>query len=635
MAPFSLPRAKMEQPMTAIDSRTEPAIYEHIGVTARHQAPQVGIDPDRELGWMRRLLPLIRQHRRPLIIGAISGVIALVLQVAVPATARSAIDSTIAGEQSDLTRWIMILLGLGIGRFLLGLTYRYALFQLAWNVETDVRALLYDHLTTLSFSYYDRTQSGQVISRANSDIRSIQLLLAYGPLIMMSGLAFVLAFGFMLTIHVPLTLVAMTTLPMVYVSGQKLRTTVFPLTWVSQARMAELATIVDENVNGTRVVKSFAAEERQVNLLARAADHLRWANVEAIKTRAKYTPFIEALPRLGMALVLLYGGLLAIDDKVTIGTLFAFNAYVIMMQAPFRMFGFILLQAQRASASATRIYEVLDEAADIADSPTASDMRRPAGAIEFRDVHFTYPNAAMSFDQGVTPQRLPVLTGLDLSVAAGETIAIVGRTGSGKSTIARLLARFYEADQGSIAIDGHEITDVTLASLRHHVGLVFDEPFLFSTSVRDNIAYGLPNASIEDMQRAAAAAQADDFINELEHGYDTVVGERGYTLSGGQRQRIAIARTLLENPPILVLDDATSAIDVTVEAAIHDALHGLLADRTTILIAHRLSTIALADRVVLLEAGQIVASGTHSELLATEPRYVQILAEASQGEDDQ
>ncbi|MFT4988085.1 MAG: ATP-binding cassette subfamily B protein [Acidimicrobiales bacterium] len=620
--------------MAATDSRkdalasNESAVYEHIGVEARHQPPRVNIDPNRELGWMRRILPLIRQHRRPLVIGSISGVVALVLQVAVPAAARSAIDSTIASDRSDLTQWVVVLLGLGVGRFLLGLTYRYALFQLAWNVETDVRALLYDHLTTLSFSYYDRTQSGQVISRANSDIRSIQLLLAYGPLIMMSGLAFVLALGFMLTIHVPLTLVAMTTLPMVYVAGQKLRTTVFPLTWVSQARMAELATIVDENVNGTRVVKSFAAEERQVNLLARAADHLHWANVQAIKTRARYTPFIEALPRLGMALVLLYGGILAIDGKVSIGTLFAFNAYVIMMQAPFRMFGFILLQAQRASASATRIYEVLDETADIADAPDAKDLTRPAGDIEFSDVHFTYPNAAMSFDEGVTPHRLPVLTGFDLSIAAGETIAIVGRTGSGKSTVARLLARFYEADNGTIAIDGHPIDSVTLASLRHHVGLVFDEPFLFSSTVRDNIAYGLPNAPLDDIVRAATAAQAHGFITDLENGYDTVVGERGYTLSGGQRQRIAIARTLLENPPILILDDATSAIDVTVEAAIHHALHELLADRTTILIAHRLSTIALADRVVLLEAGQIVATGTHSELLATEPRYVQILAEA-------
>lgn len=628
--PNNAPRWKLQE---SSELMTATAPFEHVGVERRQKGPQAAIDPNTDLGWIRRLLPIIKHHRGPLIRGAAAGLIALVLQVAVPATVRAAIDSAITGSSSNLTRWVLILLGLGVGRFIFGLTYRYSLFQLAWSVETDLRALLYEHLTTLSFSYYDRTQSGQVISRANSDIRSIQILLAYAPLIMMSGLAFVLAFGFMLTIHVPLTLVALSMLPFVYLFGQRLRTTVFPLTWVSQARMAELATIVDENVNGTRVVKSFAAEERQVNLLARAADHLRWANVQAIRTRAHYNPFIEALPRLGMALVLLYGGILAIDGKVSIGTLFAFNAYVIMMQAPFRMFGFILLQAQRASASATRIYEVLDEPAEIHDAMDAQDMTRPAGHIRFDDVHFTYPNAAPSVDNGATPERLPVLKGLNLTITPGETVAIVGRTGSGKSTIARLLTRFYEVDSGAIAIDGVPITGVTLPSLRHNIGLVFDEPFLFSTSIHDNIAYGLPNAQRSAVESAARAAQADPFIRDLSDGYDTVVGERGYTLSGGQRQRIAIARTLLENPPILVLDDATSAIDVTVEAAIHEALHDLLEDRTTILIAHRLSTIALADRVLLLEDGRVAATGTHAELLANEPRYVQILAEADASED--
>lgn len=620
--------------------------YEPVGVTAYHRAPQATIDPDQELGWMRRLWPVIKAHKRPMVVGGLAGLVALVLQVAVPATARAAIDSAISADRSDLNRWIVVLLCLGAGRVIFGMAYRYSLFQLAWNVETDLRALLYDHLTRLSFSYYDRTQSGQVISRANSDIRSIQILLAYGPIILMSGLAFVLAFAFMLTISVPLTLVALSTMPLVYVFGQKLRTTVFPLTWVSQARMAELATIVDENINGTRVVKSFAAEERQVNLLARAADHLRWSNVEAIKTRARYNPIIESLPRLGMAMVLLYGGLLAIDGRVSIGTLFAFNAYVIMMQAPFRMFGFMLLQTQRASASATRVYEVLDEDPDIAEDPAANELERPAGNIAFTNVYFTYPNAARGGGREADPQtaseppspdaagassttqRRPVLRGLTFEIEAGETVAIVGRTGSGKSTIARLLARFYDLDSGTITIDGQPITSLTLASLRHNIGLVFDEPFLFSTSVRNNIAYGLPNAELADVVDAAKAAQAHDFISLLHDGYETVVGERGYTLSGGQRQRIAIARTLLENPPILVLDDATSAIDVTVEEAIHDALDELLDKRTTILIAHRLSTIALADRVMVLEDGQIVASGTHRELLATEPRYVQILAEA-------
>ena len=616
------------EPVAGSSALGEPSAYEPIAVEARHAPPAVSIDPDTSLGWFRRLLPIVKQHRRPLVVGAVTGVIALVLQVAVPAAARSAIDATRAADESDLNTWIVVLLILAVGRFAFGAAYRYALFQLAWGVETDLRALLYDHLTTLSFSYYDRTQSGQVISRANSDIRSIQLLLAFAPLILMSCLSFVLAFAFMLTIHVPLTLVSLSTLPLVYYFGQRLRNTVFPLTWVSQARMAELATIVDENVNGTRVVKSFAGEERQVNLLARAADHLRWANVQAIRARARYNPFIEALPRIGTAIVLLYGGLLAIDGEVTVGTLFAFNAYVIMLQAPFRMFGFVLLQSQRASASATRVYEVLDQEAEIVDAADAADLARPAGHITFSGVHFTYPSAQPGRDTGT---RLPVLSGLDLDIAAGETVAIVGRTGSGKSTVARLLARFYQPDSGSILIDDTPIDRVTLTSLRHHVGLVFDEPFLFSSSVRDNIAYGRPDADIADVVAAATAAQAHDFISELGDGYDTVVGERGYTLSGGQRQRIAIARTLLENPPILVLDDATSAIDVRVEEQIHDALDDLLQDRTTILIAHRLSTIALADRVVLLEGGRVVASGTHQDLLANEPRYVQILAEA--GED--
>ncbi len=622
------PSVTATQPDLRVDGERRGTEFEPVAVEARHHAPGATIDPETTLGWFRRLRPVIVQHRRPLVIGLVTGIVAVVIQVAVPAVARSAIDSTRAAERSELTTWVIVLLALAVGRFLFGAMYRFSLFQLAWNVETDLRALLYDHLTTLSFSYYDRTQSGEVISRANSDIRSIQVLLAFAPMIGMSIISFIVAFGFMLTIHVPLTLVALTTLPAVYLLGQKMRARVFPLTWVSQARMAELATIVDENINGTRVVKSFAAEEHQVGLLASAADRLRWVNVEAIRARAAYNPFIEALPRLGMAVVLLYGGLLAIDGEVSIGTLFAFNAYVIMLQAPFRMFGFILLQSQRASASASRIFEVLDQEAEIHDMEGATDLVAPTGRVEFRDVHFRYPTADAS---GATESmaRPAVLSGFDLTIEAGETVAIVGRTGSGKSTIARILARFYEVDSGTVSIDGQSIHDVTLTSLRHNVGLVFDEPFLFSCTVRDNIAYGRPRAPIDEVIEAATAARAHDFILALADGYDTVVGERGYTLSGGQRQRVAIARTLLENPPILVLDDATSAIDVKVEEGIHAALGSLLEGRTTILIAHRLSTIALADRVVLVEDGRIVADGTHQQLLATEPRYVQILAEAN------
>ena len=604
--------------------------FQEAGVTLRYKFPKNSIHPDKELGWMRRLLPITKSHKKPLYFGLFTGVIALILNVAVPAMARNAIDAAIATDRGALTTWAVILISVGVGRFVFGALYRYSLFRLAWGVETDLRSLLYAHLTKLSFSYFDRTQSGEVISRANSDIRSIQVLLAFGPLIGMTIISFILAFGYMMTLHVPLTLVSLITLPGVYFFGQKLRRVVFPLTWVGQARLGELATIVDENVNGIRVVKSFAAEKHQVGLLQRAAEHIKWVNVEVIKSRARYNPIIESLPRVGMALVLLYGGHLAIEQSVSIGTLFAFNAYVIMLQAPFRMFGFLLLQTQRASASAQRIFEVLDEEPTVVDSPNAAPLTDVKGSIVFDDIHFSYPIFRGNNSDDVPESAEEVLSGFNLTIDPGETVAIVGRTGSGKSTVGRLLNRFYDPTSGEILVDGKNIREVTLDSLRHQIGIVFDEPFLFSTSVAENIAYSQPNAPLKDIASAAAAAEASGFIEELSEGYATVVGERGYTLSGGQRQRIALARTLLERTPILVLDDATSAIDVEVEAKIHTALAEHLSGRTTILIAQRVSTISLADRVVLIEDGQVSAEGTHSELMANDERYVAILAEAEQ-----
>ena len=567
---------------------------------------------------MKRLMPMILAHRRTLILGVVTGVFALAAQVAVPAAGRSAVDAAIAGDRSAM--WIVaaLIAVFGVARLVFGGVYRYQLFKLGWNVETDLRAIVYEHLTRLSFAYYDRTQSGQVISRANSDIRSVQLLLAFGPLLSMNLLMFVMALGFMVYIHPWLALVALAPLPGVFWFGLKFRDQVFPLSWVSQARMADLATIVDENVSGTRVVKSFAAEERQIALLGRSAQRIQWANVEIANSRARWNPVIESLPRLGTAMVVLYGGWLAIDGVVSIGTLLAFSAYVIMLQVPFRMAGFLLMQGQRASAAAQRIYEILDEVPEITDSPDAVDLLDPQGRVDFCDVSFGY-----------SPD-IPVLDGFTLHIQPGERVAIVGSTGSGKSTVARLLDRFYDTDAGSIRIDGTDVREVTLRSLRHTVGLVLDEPFLFSASVHDNIAYGRPNATRAEVVAAAEAAQAHRFIIELADGYDTVVGERGYTLSGGQRQRIAIARTLLANPKVLVLDDATSAIDVTVEEAIHVGLRRLMADRTTIIIAHRLSTISLAERVVVLDRGRVVNSGTHAELLARDPHYVAILARSHQ-----
>ncbi len=568
----------------------------------------------RRLGWIRRVLPVVMSHKVLLFGSVATALVAMLVSVAVPAVTARAIDEALIDQTAPLSRFVWILVGLAATRFVLAACYRYGLYRMAYAIENDLRSIVFRHLTRLSFSFYDRIQSGQVISRANSDIRSVQLFLAFAPLMAISILSFLTALALMLSIDVTLTLVAVVTLPGVYVVGVSLRNRIFPLSWISQARMADVATIVDENVNGVRVVKSFAAEERQVTHLAKAAQRLQWVNVTTANVRARYTPLMENLPRLGLLGVLGYGGWLVIEGEIQLGVLVAFNAYILMMQTPFRLLGFFLMLGQRAAASADRIYEILDEVPSIVDRPGAVDLIDPAGDLELRDVRFGYADGP------------DVLDGLSLRVAPGETVALVGRTGSGKSTVARLLPRFYDVRDGAVLVDGHDVRDLTVLSLRAQVGLVLDEPFLFSVSVRDNIAYGRPDASLDEVVAAATAAQAQGFIEALPEGYDTVVGERGYTLSGGQRQRIAIARTLLVNPRILVLDDATSAIDVQVESEIHAALEALLETRTTIVIAHRLSTIALADRVVLLEGGRAVATGTHNELMATEPRYAEVLA---------
>jgi len=578
------------------------------------------VDPDPSKGWFRRLLPVIRARRATFIMVLVTGLSGLALQVSVPMVLRQAVDVAVDQRAGGLEGHVLLLVVMAAASFGLRFAYRYLLFGTACRIETDLRSQIYDHLTRLSFSFYDRVAGGEVISRANSDIRSIQLLLAFGPLAGLSAISFLMAFGFMLSIHVPLALVTVSTMPLVYVLGQRLRDQVFPLSWVTQGRMAEVAMVVDENINGTRVVKSFAAESDQIALLSMVADRLRWSATALIEARARFNPLIEALPRLGMALVLLYGGHLVIDGEIGVGSLLAFSAYVTMISVPFRMFGFVLLQAQRAAASALRIYEILDEKPAIVDRPGARPLSAPRGRVEFRNVIFRYP--------GVDDRESPaVLDGFDLVVQPGETVAIVGRTGCGKSTVARLLPRFYDVDGGAVLIDGTDVRDLSLASLRAHVSQVPDEAFLFSDTLHDNIAFGRPEAPRHEVVAAARVARADGFIGNLKHGFDEVVGERGYTLSGGQRQRISIARTVLANPAILILDDATSAVDVRTEEGIHHGLGDLLAGRTTIVIAHRLSTISLADRVVLMEDGRIVADGTHAHLLVTEPRYRAIVAQ--------
>ncbi len=509
------------------------------GVRSAYPGPRAYISRDTNLAWWRRILPIISSHRVPFVASISLSFASLIFQTLVPNLLNNAITNSLEKRAAPLHHAVIEIVVFAVLAGLSGILSRQYLFRTAYEVEADLRSLIYEHLTSLSFSFYDRVQSGQLISRANSDIRSVQMYSTFAPLILVQTSIGVLAFGFMLKIDPLLACIAMVVMPILYVVGIKMRRVLFPISWITQARLADVATIVDENVNGVRVVKSFAQEEAEINRLADAAERVSWAYITDAKIRGRWSPWVQNLPQLGLALVLAFGGIMVIHGHLSIGAILAFNAYLLMLQAPFMMLGQLVMMGQRAKASAERIFEILDETPEIVEQPGADALVDVTGALDFDHVYFGYgPDVA-------------VLKDFDLHVGAGETVALVGRTGSGKSTVARLATRFYDANEGSVRVDGRDVRDVTLASLRSNVGVVLDEPFLFSVSVRENIAYGVPAASFADIEAAARAAAAHDFISELPEGYDTVIGERGYTLSGGQRQRIAIARTLLVNPPDL------------------------------------------------------------------------------------
>ncbi len=616
------------------------ATYVPMGLTSDYKAPRATVDPDKSKTWLKRAWPIVMAHKGFFASALILSFVGLVIQVQIPKLLQNAIDNSLLPPEPHhqsvplhvYVTWIVVL---GLVGGVAGYISRTSLFHVAYDIEFDLRNIVYEHLTRMSFPFYDRVQSGQLISRANSDIRSVQMYLTFAPMILVQCSIAVVAFGYMLAISVPLALVAMITMPFIYLVGVKMRKSLFPVSWIIQSRLAEVATVVDENVNGVRVVRSFAAEEQQLRQLATAADRVQWGYIKDADLRARFTPLVQNLSQVGLSLVLLFGGYLVIHGKLQLGAIVSFNLYLLLLQAPFMMLGMLIMMGQRASASAERIYEILDEQATIVDRPDATDLVDCRGDVRFEDVSFAYASDSLMAAEAKQGGNPNVLTDLNLHLSPGETVALVGRTGSGKSTVARVLARFYDATEGTVRVDGHDVRDLTLTSLRANIGVVLDEPFLFSTSIRDNIAYGRPDASLDEVVAAAEAAGAADFIADLSEGYDTVVGERGYTLSGGQRQRIAIARTLLINPPILILDDATSAIDVQVEQRIHSGLRVLMEGRTTLIIAHRLSTISLADRVVLLDQGRIVADGTHASLLASTPLYSEILAQAAQEETAQ
>ena len=596
------------------------ASLEPVNVKPRFADPKAKIDQDKSKNWFRRVLPILLANKWSFTMGITLMITTMMLGVSVPALIGKLVDSIepalLTGDTNNFIFLVTIIFIISFVRFFGAAVGSYQLGRVSNQLEADLRSVVYNHLFTLSFSFFDKTQTGQLISRANSDIKTIQMFLMIAPMLLTSLLSFAFAAIYMLSVHLTLALASMIAIPLVFFLSVKLRRLTFPLSWLTQARQADVAVIVDENVNGQRIVKSFAQEMMQVNLLARAAKKLQWVQVRSVDVSAFYNPLIENLSVLGSVLVWVYGGWLVIEGEIALGSLVAFTMYLMMIQMPFRFLGWMLMLEQRAKASAGRIFEILDETSEIKDKENIVEIEKLKGEVSFKNVHFAYAEE-------------PILKGLSFEVEPNETVAIVGQTGSGKSTIIRLLSRFYDVDKGSISVDGVNVQDMGVRNLHYHVTQVLDEPFLFSVSIRDNIAYGRPNASMDEIIQAAKAAEAHDFIEQTSDGYDTVVGERGYTLSGGQRQRLGIARALIVDPSILILDDATSAIDVKIEAKIHKSLLKLLNKRTTILIAHRLSTISLADRILVLDEGEIIASGTHEELLRDEPRYSEILSQQS------
>ncbi|MGI9615855.1 MAG: ABC transporter ATP-binding protein [Acidimicrobiales bacterium] len=566
-------------------------------------------------------------------------------RVAIPWLVQQAIDSGIEGD-GPLLWWFVALVGAGVVSGIFTGLRRYWAFRNARRVEMRLRDRLFAHVQRLHFAFHDSVQTGDLMSRANTDLQQFQNFITMLPVTSANAVIVLAVSVIVFSIQPGLAVLALMFLPFVNVLGRRFGQRLHPAVLGVQRESAELASVVEESVAGVRVVKGFGAEGLQAAKLATEADDVYGEAMKAHRVRSIFLPAVELLPNLGLILVLWRGGQLVLDGRMTIGELVSFNIYVAMLIQPLRMLGMIIANGQRASAAGQRIQGVLRTAPTIVDPahpvslPTASAIETgidgsgasasgpdrsgavaTLGHVRFDAVEFSYPDEP----------DLAVLHELDLEVLPGETVALVGATGSGKSTIARLLPRFYDVTAGSITVDGVDVRDVQRQELRRSVGIVFEETFLFSASIADNIAFADPSASEDSIEEAARLAGAHDFIAALPNGYDTELGERGYSLSGGQRQRIAIARAVLANPRVVILDDATSAVDPTKEHEIRDALTDVMGRRTTIVIAHRPATVALADRVVLLDEGRIVAEGTHHDLLAGNDRYREVLASAELG----
>jgi ATP-binding cassette subfamily B protein len=483
------------------------------------------------------------------------------------------------------------------------------------DVQFDLRNAIFDQLQNLDFARHDEMQTGQLVSRANSDVGLLQGLLAFLPIMAGNVLLMVASLVIMFVYSPLLALISLVVVPLLGFSAYRMRISTFPANWDAQQREGEVATVVEEAITGVRVVKGFGQEERELDHLIQRAGVLYGSRMRAVRYQARFQPLLSAIPVLGQVAVLALGGWMALHHQLSLGTFLAFSTYLLQLAAPARMLAGVLLVAQQARAGAERVLDLLASTPNVSDAPDAEVLPAAHGEVSFDHVRFGYLSSE------------PVLEDFSLHLVAGETVALVGGSGSGKSTVALLLPRFYDVQEGSVRIDGTDVRHVTLSSLRAQIGMVFEESFLFSDTIRANIAYGRPDATDAEVVAAARAAEAEGFIGDLPDGYDTVVGERGLSLSGGQRQRIALARALLTDPRILILDDATSAVDARTEEALHATLRRVMEGRTTLLVAHRRSTLRLADRIVVIDGGRVLAQGTHDELLARSARYRSLLVD--------
>jgi ABC-type multidrug transport system fused ATPase/permease subunit len=565
-----------------------------------------------------RLTGFLRPYRRGVIASFLLAGGALIGTVLIPYLTGVAINAIRRGSRHELILLGGAILLAGLARLWFSVMRRLVAGRISVAVEVDMREALYAQLQRLELGFFDRQQTGQLMSRATVDLQSVRFFLGYGLILMTQALVTILLAGVAMFILQPsLAAISLAPVPFVVLVAYRYGHRSRPAMQAAQQRLAELTADAEENVSGIRVVKAFAQEQRQYDRFGRSAQRVFDQQLRATRVQAFYSPILSFLPNLGLAAILLFGGREVMHGSLSLGAFTAFYAYLLILIQPMQSLGYLLGAAQRATASGARIFQVLDRAPRIASPPNSAPLPAGPGAVTLRNVGLTFEGT-----------HRPALSGIDLEVPGGQIVALVGGMGSGKSALMSLLPRLYDVTTGEVRIDGADVREVELGSLRRAIAIVDDNPFLFSATIHENIAYGRPEATREDVERAARAAQAAGFITRLPQGYDTRVGERGLTLSGGQRQRLAIARAILADPRILVLDDATSSVDASTEQEIKLALEEIMANRTTFVIAHRLSTISLAERIVVLEHGRVAADGTHEELRELSPLYREI-ADAS------